>query len=123
MTPFKIAVLATIVAVSACSGSPAGPSGRWIGQVTPKTPGPLCTQTRGVLQIRDNTVLFEPNEGTWILQGEAKPDGTLYANKTQLGADKKPYETAIEARWTPTSIVGTYTTPRCTFAVTLTRSA
>jgi hypothetical protein len=120
MTPAKRAVLASVLALSACASS-TGPSGRWIGQVIPKIAGPVCVQTRGVLQIRDNLVSFEPNEGTWTLQGEAKPDGTLYADKSQIGTDKKPYETTLEARWTPTTVTGTYTTPRCTFAVNLSR--
>ena len=120
MTPARLAAIAVIPALAACA-TPAGPSGRWIGQVTPKTTGPLCIASRGVLQMRDQLVSFEPNEGTWVLQGEAKPDGTLYADRTTIGADKKPFETTLEGRWTPTTVTATYTTPRCTFTVALSR--
>ena len=82
-------VFVTLLTLAACALPDAGPSGRWIGSVTPKTAGPLCTPTRGVLQMRGHLVKFEPNEGTWTLDGEAKPDGSLYADHATIGADKK----------------------------------
>jgi len=70
--------------------------------------------------MRANQVTFAPDEGTWLLTGTATP-GTLKATHSRPGADKKPYETTLDARWTEAEINGTYTTPRCTYKVTLTR--
>lgn len=115
------APLLAALALAACAGTPATPVGRWAGPVTALTQGPTCLSGRGTVQIRDNVVLFTPTEGTLVLQGEARPDGTLTAEKTQIGADKKPFQSILEARWTPETVTGTFTTPRCRFDVQLKR--
>jgi hypothetical protein len=96
------------------------PQLRWVGQVTPTTSAPGCTATRGVLLMRQNDVVFTPDEGTWTLYGNAKP-GALTAAASRIGADKKPYDTSLDATWTEAAVNGTYTTPRCSYKVTLTR--
>ena len=110
--------------LTACSTAPATPpqlTGRWIGPVIPTTTGRLCTPSQGVAQIKNGAVIFAPDEGTWILNGTATPDGILSADKIGQGVNKQPFPTTLEARWTDTTISGTYKTPRCTFDVRLTR--
>lgn len=109
-----------LIALGACSSTPIT-NGRYIGAVTPTTPGPLCPATRGVAKVKDSIITFTPDEGTWVLQGSLEPDGTLSADRSQIGVNKQPWETTLEARWTLTSITGTYKTPRCNYTVTLTR--
>lgn len=118
----RLPTLLVIATLAACA-APSPLTGRWIGQLTPTTPGPTCIASRGLLQLTSGNVTFAPNEGTQILRGEAKPDGSLYADLTLTGANKQPYELTFEARWTPTTITGTYTTPRCSFSVTLSQPA
>ena len=118
--PILLAALGIPLALSACGG-PSASNGTWIGEVTPRTPGPACTRSTGLAQIQGDRLTFSPNEGTWTLLGTANPDGTLSAEKIQLGANKQPYETRLEGRWTPTTLTATYTTPRCIFDVALTR--
>ena len=94
---------------------------RWIGPVTPTTPGKTCTPSTGVAQVTDGKVTFAPDQGTWVLLGTLSADGTILAEHTRPGADKQPYSTTLDAKWTPGLITGTYTTPRCTFTVSLRR--
>lgn len=111
-------VLALLL-LAAC-GVRSRPELRWIGDVTPTASAPGCTTTRGVLQMREGDVVFAPDEGTWLLYGTATP-GKLDAAASRIGADKKLYETTLQATWTETAVNGTYTTPRCTYKVALTR--
>ena len=104
--------------LTACA-APAG--GNWIGEVTPRAPGPACVKTRGIATIKDDRATFIPNEGTWILLGTAHADGRVDAERIQDGANRQPFETRLEGRWTSTTLTGTYTTPRCVFDVTLRR--
>jgi len=113
------ALLAVALLASACDVR-SRPQQRWVGQVTPTTAAPGCAATRGVLLMRETDVVFAPDEGTWVLYGTARP-GTLTAAAGRIGADKKPYDTTLEANWTEAEVTGTYTTPRCTYKVTLTR--
>jgi hypothetical protein len=70
--------------------------------------------------MRENKVTFAPTEGVWILEGTAKGD-TLEAFAGRVGPDRKDYDTLLQARWTETEVNGTYTTPTCTYKLTLTR--
>ncbi len=112
--------LIALLALSACTGATLA-ARRWIGEITPTTPGPACAKSTAVAQITDGRLIFTPDEGTWVLRGIAKPDGTLTAELTRPGADKQPFQTRLEATWTPETVTGTYKTPRCTFDVKLTR--
>jgi hypothetical protein len=113
-----LTLLGALIVLAGC-GVHSRPQERWVGQVTPTTNAPGCTASRGVLVMRENDVIFAPDEGTWLLYGSAKP-GTLTAAAGRLGADRKPYDTKLEATWTQSTVNGTYTTPRCTYEVTLT---
>jgi hypothetical protein len=93
---------------------------RWIGPVTPTSNPAQCPATKGVLLMRQNKVTFAPSEGIWILEGTAKGD-TIEAFAGRVGVDRKDYDTSLQAHWTEANVTGTYTTPRCTYNVALTR--
>ncbi len=67
--------------------------------------------------LTNGTALFTPGEGTWNLKGIASASGEVTAERTVIGADKKPYVTRLSGQWTPTRATGTYITPRCTYAL------
>jgi hypothetical protein len=115
----RSALLLALILISACDVR-SRPQQRWVGPVTPTSAAAGCAATRGVLLLRENDVVFAPDEGTWLLYGTAKP-GTLTAAASRIGADKKPYDTTLEASWTEAEVSGTYKTPRCTYKVALTR--
>lgn len=109
--------------LAACSSLTPAPTLRYAGPVTPTTQGRTCVETRGVAIIRADHVLFAPDNGTWTLDGATNPDGTLTAEHASPGLQHQPYETRLEATLTPTTLTGTYTTPRCTYKVQLTKSS
>lgn len=109
------------LALAACSiGVKDRPEMRWIGALTPAANPARCPASRGVLVLRGSQFTFAPDEGTWVLEGKANADA-LNATRTRPGADHKPFTTELKARWTDTSVKGTYTTPFCDFAVDLER--
>jgi len=112
--------LIPLVLLSACTTSTT-PNGRYVGTATPNSPSELCKSSRPVLQLHDGQALFIPDEATWSLSGTVSPAGTLQAERTGQGANKQPYPTRFTANWTAQNIIGTYTTPRCTYAVQLAR--
>lgn len=113
-------VLIPLLLLAACAASTT-PNGRYVGIATPSTTSELCKSSRPVVQLHDGQALFIPDEATWSLQGTASPAGTLQAERTGQGANKQPYPTRFTANWTAQNITGTYTTPRCTYAVQLVR--
>ncbi len=42
-------------------------------------------------------------------------------SRRAAGSASKSYDTTLQARWTQTEVTGTYTTPRCTYSMTLPR--
>ena len=112
---------ALLLAAAACSTA-ATPTGRYLGTSTPTALSSMCQPSKAVAQIRDGVVIFAPDEGTWVLEGAANPNGNLTADHSRIGANNQPYDTSFEANWTPTTITGTYKTPRCTYHVELARS-
>ena len=115
----RSALLLTLLAMAACGAPPTTPGGRYLGTATPFAASPLCRASKAEAQIKDGTLILAPDEGTWILEGLLNTDGTVSADKTQQGANKQPWVTTFEGHWTPTSITGTYKTPRCTFTIGL----
>ncbi len=109
-----------LLLLAACA-DPTTPDGLYAGTATPAAPSGLCRPGRASLRLHDGQALFVPEEATWSLPGAAKPDGTVTAERTGNGADKKPWPTRFAGTWTPGAVTGTYTTPRCTFAVQLAR--
>ena len=114
--------LVLLLLLASC-GTPAGlANGRWFGAMTPDPAAPGCPPGRASLVATRNGVLFTPNEGTRTLEGASVPqDGTIAAERTTTGTDKKPYVTRLAARLADSAVTGTYTTPRCSYAVKLTR--
>lgn len=112
--------LIPLLLLAACA-APTTPDGRYVGTVTPSPPSELCKTSRAILRLHDGQALFIPEEATWSLQGTVSPAGTLQAERTGQGVNKKPYLTRFTGTWTPRSVAGTYTTPRCTYDVQLAR--
>lgn len=79
-----------------------------------------CPNTHATLIIQDDEVAFAPDDGTWVLQGYVR-DGSIEANRSRPSFDHKMFTTKLKATQTDAKIVGTYTTPACTYAVDLTR--
>ena len=113
--------LVPLILLTACGASVAS-DGRWLGTMTPDPAAPGCEPGRASLVATRGAVLFTPNEGTLTLQGAAAPDGPVTAIRTTTGADKKPYVLRLAARLDGDRIAGTYTTPRCSYTVTLRRA-
>ena len=116
----KRAVVALLTCLAACT-TQTGPGGRFTGTVTPANAGPLCPSSHAYLQIHDGHVIFAPDEGTWVLEGSAGPAGDVTADKSRVAQNNQIYDTTFTGRLSMDSITGTYTTPRCSFTVTLTR--
>ena len=68
-----------------------------------------------------NAELLTPNERTQTLAGTIAAGGTIAAERTMVGVDKKPYAMTLSARVADGAISGTYATPRCRYAVKLGR--
>ncbi len=112
--------LIPLLLITACTTSTT-PNGRYVGTATPIAPSDLCKTSRSILQLHDGQALFTPDEATWSLPGTVSAAGTLQAERTGQGANKKPYPTRFTGTWTTQAVAGTYTTPRCTYSVQLTR--
>ena len=111
------AVACVLLALAGCSQTT--PDYRWIGALTSSTPT-TCPPTRGVALLRNGAVTFAPDEGTWVLTGTATPDGKLEADRDRESA-KTSFDTHLEGSWSPAQLIGTYTTPKCRYAVALKR--
>ena len=114
-------VLPALLGLAACGSS--SPDLRWIGPLTATANPALCPPTKGVVLLREGRVTFTPDQGTWVLTGIANPDGTMQADRDRLTSSRRNgvYETHLDAKWTEAQVNGTYTTPRCTYTVALTR--
>lgn len=109
---------AMLVGLAACTLQ-SSPTTRFTGTVTPTSSGPLCPSSKASLQIREQTIIFAPDEGTWVLTGTLSPDNSLIADKSRIGSNNQIYDTTFEGRLVQDKITGTYKTPRCTFIVAL----
>lgn len=116
--PMRSLILALTLA--ACTPAPT-PDARYAGMATPTQPSDLCKPARAILRIRDGHAILIPDETTWSLSGTATPAGVLTAERDGIGPNRQPFPTRFTGTWSATEASGTYTTPRCTFAITLTR--
>ena len=116
MRPVAIPLL-----LAACTSPTAATDGQWFGDMAPEQPALGCPPGRASLVSTRNVVLFTPNEGTQTLAGTIAATGAVTAERTTTGADKKPYVAALAARVEGGAITGTYATPRCRYAVRLSR--
>ncbi len=76
-----------------------------------------------VLTLRHHAVAFAPNTGTLVLRGTTENSGHISAELNLPGIDHKPYSLTFDATRQGDTIKGTYSTPRCRYAVALTKSA
>ena len=113
--------LAPLFLLAACAGPVASADGRWFGTMTPVQASSGCVAGRASLVSSRGAVLFTPDEGTRTLEGTVSPEGAVTAERTTPGANKQPYTTTLTAQLAPGAITGTYATPRCRYAVALTR--
>lgn len=109
-----------LLLLAACA-APTTPDGRYVGAITPAAPSEACRAAHASLRLHGGQALFVPDETTWSLPGTARPDGAVEAERTGRGANKTPWPTRFAGTWTPGAVTGTYTTPRCAYAVRLTR--
>ena len=116
-----LALIPVLLAALASCTAPAGldADGRWFGALTPAPAKPGCIASRASLVLRRTIVLFNPDESTWTLEGQAAPDGSLSAERDGVGVNKQPFKTIFSGHVTPSEVTGTYTTPRCTFTAAL----
>jgi hypothetical protein len=94
---------------------------RWVGTVIAQD-GSLCgAPTRGVMTLRDSDrlIFFLPNDGALVLRGSLAADGTIQAVRDAPGADHKPFTMLMIGQITRNGVIGTYTTPRCRWTVSL----
>ena len=73
------------------------------------------------LQVRGDQVLFAPDEGVVLLQGQIDAAGHLTASVTTPGADHKPFAMAFEGDVHGDAVDGHYATPRCRATVRMHR--
>jgi len=75
--------------------------------------------TQAVLTRRDTTIIFAPAAGTIELHGQLTADKNLAAQLTLTDPSKQPYNLSFQGQLDGNRIDGTYTTPRCRYAVNL----
>jgi hypothetical protein len=97
---------------------------RYAGAVTPS--GGICLTDanrppHGTLTVKGEHVAFAPDDGTLVIPGRIEADGGIFAQRDTPGANHKPFVMRLQARRQGDSITGTFTTPRCTSNVSLTR--
>lgn len=90
----------------------------YAGDLTPKS-GTCDPPGRAMLSRHGRYVQFTPRQGVLILDGQVTPDGQVTASLDTPGADPKPYHLSLTAQLTANTVTGTYTTPRCRYAVSL----
>ena len=117
--PTLAPVAVLLAALASCTTPAPNADGRWYGTLTPAPAKPGCAASRASLVLRRTVVLFNPDEGTWTLEGQAAPDGSLSATRNGVGANKQPFATTFSGHATPAGVGGTYVTARCTFTVAL----
>ena len=74
--------------------------------------------TEAVLTIRKADIIFAPASGTLLLRGRITGNA-LSAGLALTDPNKHPYQLAFQGTRMGTQIAGTYSTPRCRYAVTL----
>jgi len=77
--------------------------------------------SEAVLTRRESAIIFAPAGGTLLLDGKLNGQ-QLVAILTLSDPNKQPYHLVFEGTLTGKSINGTYTTPRCRYAVSLHRT-
>ena len=80
-----------------------------------------CDPTmQAVLTRRDTTIIFAPASGTLFLRGRLSDEKNLAASLLLTDPNKQPYHLTFQGVLDGNHVSGTYTTPRCRYAATLT---
>ena len=116
---WRMRALLCLVPLAACTGIQqtqvfAGPQRPIAGACDPAT---QATLTR-----RGSAVTVSPADGTLTLNGTLSGT-TIAAGTTLPGVDKKPYPVTFNGQLSGARIEGTLATPRCRYALTLSRTA
>ena len=77
-----------------------------------------CQPTQGTLIVQNDQVVFSPADTTWTLTGKALSEN-LELTRSRPSFDHKLYVTALKATLSSDRVIGTYSTPSCTYAVDL----
>jgi hypothetical protein len=118
---FSQAALIPLLMLLILAGCAGEQTATYAGDLTP-TSGTCDPPGRAMLVRHGRYVQFTPRQGVLILDGQASAAGQVTASLTMPGADRKPYHLALSAQLTATAVNGTYTTPSCRYAVSLTVS-
>ncbi len=119
-------LLVLAAALCACTNSPTGIQGRWVGTVKPVA-GTCDPVSQAVLIIEAGrtppySALFSPTAGVLALQGTSDGTGQVAADLHGTGMNHQPYVLSFAATRTGNAITGTYITPRCRAEVELHRA-
>jgi len=100
------------------------PDGRWIGSVTPIDPD-CGLRTTGLMSIGTDTFAFDPFQSTAVVRGRIGPAGNLAGETVRPAPGNKSITMGFLGRIQYSegfgSIVGTLTSGRCHWSVTLLR--
>src|SRR5271163_2128113 len=116
--PRALTALCLCIAALA-AGCAAGPPDHFAGLLQPQA-GTCDPPGRAELILNESHVLFTPREGIIALDGTLAADGTIRASTVSNGMDHTPYRQTFNGQLTGDKVTGSYTTPRCRYAVTLT---
>jgi hypothetical protein len=122
-SPFKQLLL--VLALSACTNSPTGIQGRWVGSVKPVA-GNCDSATQALLTIEAGrtppyAAIFSPTAGVLTLHGTSDGISQVAADLHATGMNHQPSVLAFSGTRTGDTITGTYLTQRCRAEVELHR--
>ncbi len=127
---------AVLLVMAACGGDPGEPlqsgrvlslggaEGRWVGPVAPVDPncGPRAT---GLMSIGTRTFAFDPFQSTGVIRGDVSPSGDFSGNAVRPVPGSTSITMDFVGRLQQAEgverIVGTLTSGRCHWTVTLLR--
>jgi hypothetical protein len=107
-----------LIPLAACSMLP--DTLNYAGPLRPIS-GTCDPPSQATLTQRRTAIIFTPASGTLELRGQAQGQ-SLTAALTLTDPNKHPYALIFEGTLTGATISGTYTTPRCRYAVSLHRT-
>ncbi len=111
----QVLILCLPLIVAACTADTLN----YAGNLRPIA-GTCDPTSQAILTRRDTTIIFAPAAGTLELHGQLTNDKNLAAKLTLTDPNKQPYNLTFEGELDGKRVDGTYTTPRCHYAVNLT---
>jgi hypothetical protein len=92
---------------------------RYSGAMTPES---ACgAAEHATLMVIEGNASFAANDGAVVVPATVAPGGKLTGSLVLTGGDKKPFPLTLDGVVTEQSATGTYSTPRCRFALSLKR--